>query len=185
MRAFRATPHAATKETPNALMLGRELRLPDQLMVNPPTRTFQDTSEYVQTIQRQLEEAHDALRELQWEVQQEDAEEPALFKEGDLVLLENKRRRKGENPKLQSKFVGPYTVKKGFPNHTYEIEKQGPRSIQNERRLKIYIPCAEAAGQAPGHRELPLRPNMRGSSKKKKGAGTSPRKHRTQDYSGA
>ena len=174
MRAFRATPHSATKETPNALMLGRELRLPDQLMINPPTRTFQDTSEYVQTVHRRLEEAHDALRDLQWEVQQEDAEEPTLFKEGDLVLLENKRRRKGENPKLQAKFVGPYTIIKAFANHTYEIEKQGQRSVQSERRLKIYIPCTEATGQAPGRRELPLRPNMRGTARRNRGKGPPP-----------
>jgi transposase InsO family protein len=32
MRSFRATPHSATRETPNYLMFGRETRLPDKLL---------------------------------------------------------------------------------------------------------------------------------------------------------
>lgn len=31
LQAYRGTPHTATGETANMLMLGRELRLPDQL----------------------------------------------------------------------------------------------------------------------------------------------------------
>ena len=35
MRAYRDTPHTATGETANLLMLDRELRLPDQLQHQP------------------------------------------------------------------------------------------------------------------------------------------------------
>ena len=49
MRAFRGTPHSVTRETANLMMLGRELRLPDQLQLYPPeqisrraTRPFED-----------------------------------------------------------------------------------------------------------------------------------------------
>ena len=35
MRAFRGTPHSVTGETANFMMLGRELRLPDQLQLPP------------------------------------------------------------------------------------------------------------------------------------------------------
>ena len=37
MRALRGTPHSTTGETSNALMLGRETRLPDQLQYQTPT----------------------------------------------------------------------------------------------------------------------------------------------------
>ena len=36
MRAFRSTPHSVTGETANFMMLGRELRLPDQLQIHLP-----------------------------------------------------------------------------------------------------------------------------------------------------
>ena len=32
------------------------------------------------------------------------------------------RRRKEENPKLQPKYVGPYTILQSFANHTYKLE---------------------------------------------------------------
>ena len=35
MMAFRGTPHSVTGETANFMMLGRELRLPDQLQLHP------------------------------------------------------------------------------------------------------------------------------------------------------
>ena len=35
MRAFRGTPHSVTGETANLMMMGRELRLPDQLQLYP------------------------------------------------------------------------------------------------------------------------------------------------------
>ena len=48
-------------------------------------------------VQKWLEIA-DELPRQQTEVLKEDAEEPPLFKVGDLVLLKNQRRRKGATP---------------------------------------------------------------------------------------
>ena len=71
--------------------------------------------------------------------------------------------RKGENPKLQPKFVGPYEVLAAWGNHTYRIERQGQESVQHESRLKPYRACTEPLGQAPGTLEATRRPNMRGA----------------------
>ncbi len=95
MRTFRGTPHKATGETANLLMLGRELRLPDQLQYNISLSTAQERSEYIQSSHDTLSELHQHLREMQKAVRQEDSEEPLFFLPGDLILLENKRRRKG------------------------------------------------------------------------------------------
>ena len=65
MRAFRGTPHSATGETANLLMLGRELRLPDQLLGDPTLPEFQPQHEYVVGMQQRLDEAHQALRQQQ------------------------------------------------------------------------------------------------------------------------
>ena len=64
---------------------------------------------------------------------------PLLFQSGDLVLVQNTRRRKGENPKLQPKFVGSYKVLAVFGNHTYQLEELS--QTQNECRLKLYQAC--------------------------------------------
>ena len=86
-------------------------------------------NEYCQELLDRLEVAHAALREQQRVIRQEDQEEPLLFSPGDMVWLENRRRRKGENPKLQAKFQGPYTVIRSWSNHTYQIERSGQTSI--------------------------------------------------------
>ena len=87
-------------------MLGWKLRLPDLLTSNPPPIEHQAHHEYTQELVQQLEEAHDMLKEQKMAVRQKDCEEPPLFQTGDLVLLQNVRQKKGENPKLQPKFVG-------------------------------------------------------------------------------
>jgi hypothetical protein len=99
------------------------------------------------------------------EIRQEDVEEPLLFVEGDLVWLLNKRRRKGENPKLQPRFIGPYRVVEARANHTYKIDRQGQSSVQNESRLKLYYPCNEPMGKAPAAVEPRRRSNMKGATK--------------------
>ena len=168
MRAFRGTPHSTTGETPNLMMLGRELRLPDQLQYLPPPQENSSRNQFVLETRRRLEEAHSLLQEQQIKVRQDDDEEPPLFAAGDLVWLENKRRRKGENPKLQPKFVGPYEVLAAWGSHTYQIERQGQQSVQHESRLKPYRACAEPIGQAPTTLETARRPNMKGAVTRKR-----------------
>ena len=97
-----------------------------------------------------LDEAHTLLREQQMAIRQEDSEEPSLFRVGDLVLVQNTRRKEGDNPKLQPKFVWPYKVVAAFGNHTYQLERLGQQTTQNECRLKLYQACTEKKGQAPG-----------------------------------
>ena len=143
LRDFRGTPHASTGETANILMLGQELRLPNLLMSNPSPRIYQAHSEYVQEMAERLEEAHTLLREQQMTVRREDDEEPLLFQSGDLVLAQNTRREKGENPKLQPNFVRPYEVVAAFGNHTCQLERLGQNTVKNECRLKLYQACAK------------------------------------------
>ena len=119
-------------------------------MSSPPPREYQAQAEYTQDLIDRLAEAHEMLRHQQMDIRQEDSEEPSLFQSGDLVLMQNVRRRKGEAPKLQPKFVGPYEMVEAFQNHTYLLERLGQTTVQNECRLKLYRPCTERAGQARG-----------------------------------
>ena len=110
-----------------------------------------------------METTHEMLRFQQKEVRQQDCEEPLLFAPGEYVWLENKRRRKGINPKLQDKFVGPYEVLRSFPNHTYKISRQRQRSTQDEQRLKKYNVATGSAGRAPVEVKPRRGPNMKGA----------------------
>jgi len=57
-------------------------------------------------------------------------------------------RRRGQAAKLQPRFVGPYAVVEGMPNHTYKLKRSGQVSVQNEARLKPYWASPGAAGDA-------------------------------------
>lgn len=63
--------------------------------------------------------------------------EPHLFEIGDLVLMQNKCRRKEENPKLGAAHVGPYTVQEQLGGYTYLLACNGQISVQHRGRLKL------------------------------------------------
>ena len=167
MRSMRALPHSVTKETPNLLMYGRELRLPDQLLYSMPPVGETHVHEYSKQLVSDMQDAHDCLREMQKDLRTEDSEEPLLYKIGDQVLLENRRRRKGQNPKLQTKWVGPYIVSDCFPNHTYLLDLNGVTSVQAECRLKLYRPSMDPVTQAPVLPEVHRRAERQVARKKK------------------
>ena len=118
-------------------------------------------------MKERLEQAHETLRQQQMKIRQDDQEEPLLFAQGDMVWLQNRRRKKGESNKLQQKFVGPYHVIEAYSNHTYKIERQGQSSVQNELRLKLYHSCTAEPGKAPISLEARRRTNMRGAIKQR------------------
>ena len=160
MRAFRGTPHSVIGETSNYLMLGRELRLPDQLHHHPPQEELDSTNDYVIGLDQRLRTAHAVLRQQQLEIRDGDQDEYLMFTKGDLVLFSNKRRRKGVNPKLH--IIGPYEELECYPSHTYKIQQHNKVSVQSERRLKLYTASSHPAGLAPTLTEPVRRPNMRG-----------------------
>ena len=83
MRAYRGTPHSTTQETPNALMFGRQLLLPDQLRYGRLDEDLLPAEEYAAEVQRRLEEAYEALRQTPWSAVSPEKEEPLLFCQGD------------------------------------------------------------------------------------------------------
>jgi len=129
-------------------MLGRETRVPDHLTYHIPEPDH-SIHEYASELVEQMKVAHEILQEKQWQVQQEDSDEPPVYQVGDWVWIVNYRRCRGQAAKLQPKFVGPYAVVEVMPNHTYKLERSGQVSVQNEARLKPYWASPGAAGEAP------------------------------------
>jgi len=73
MRANRSTLYFSTQKTPNSLMLGWETRLPNHLTYHVPALNS-PVHKYVGKLVEIMEQAHDALREKQWQVRTEDSE---------------------------------------------------------------------------------------------------------------
>lgn len=167
MRSFRATPHSTTQETPNYLMFGRETRVPDGLLFDVPLSAPQPVEQYAVDLQRRLQQAHDLLRADQKNCRTDDLDEGLLYAVGDTVYLNSHRRRQGQAKKLSPQYVGPYRITACYPNHTYEIARNGQHSIQHERQLKLHTPAVREEGRAPVILEPTRRPNMRGRARRR------------------
>jgi transposase InsO family protein len=121
MRGIRATPHQITHETANYLMMGREVQLPEDLALLETTERNTTVEDYAQELQERLRVAGEKLRSSQYRVRMEETGEPHLYLPGDKVWLKSYARKKGENPKLSAKYVGPYEVVEALPYHTYRV----------------------------------------------------------------
>ena len=131
LMAYRSAEHEATGYTPAQLMLGRDLRLPlDLLFEGPPNEPVeQPTTEYVRS-------QRDRMRVIRAQVadnvnisaetmkQRKDIRSTMeQLKENDQVWLYNPRRKKGQSPKLSSPWDGPYRVVKSLSDVTFRIQK--------------------------------------------------------------
>ena len=134
LMAYRSAEHEATEYTPAKLMLGREIRLPVDLITGRPPDEELPTARtsYAVALQERLLEAHHQVRQnLKFAGESmkrlyDRGTKSTGFTEGDLVWLHNPRRRKGLSPKLLSPWEGPYTVLESISEVTYRI-RRGPR----------------------------------------------------------
>lgn len=86
------------------MMLGWNTRLPYTLRYNPSLETDESTHEYAIRKAKRLKDAHQLLQDQQTHIQREDEEENLRCALGDLVLLENRRHKKGECVNRQALF---------------------------------------------------------------------------------
>ena len=150
MRSFRATPHSSTGETANFLMMGREARLPDQLLHGRSLQEDVSREAYAVALGERLYIAYEKLRTQEQRVRHADNREAPLFRKGDLVWLLSTRVPKNNSKKLQPKFTGPYQVLDvNEENHTCLIEQNGKTSRVAEIRLKLYHHAYQPQGRAP------------------------------------
>ena len=79
-RSLRGVPHSFTGETPNFLMFGRELTLPDNLLAGS-SEEMCSREDYAAKIYNRLTEAYELLRDKQQEIRKSDRQQPPLFSE--------------------------------------------------------------------------------------------------------
>ena len=151
LMAYRSAEHEVTDYSPAHMMMGRDLRLPVDLVIGRPTDAdLPPTSagfvlkmkghldDVHHEVRRRLKIAADAMKT------RHDAKAcDATLAVGDAVWFYNPRRVKGQCPKLMSDWDGPYEVTHRLSNVTYRI-RRGPRAkpkvVHANRLWKCHSP---------------------------------------------
>jgi len=119
MAAYRASVHEATGYSPNRLFLGREVRMPlDLVMGLPPDSDRQVSSMdgFVQQTQEQMTSTYDIVRQHLGVTAQRRKDtydvrvRPQEFNVGDWVWYWYPRRYSSRSPKWQKNYTGPYLI---------------------------------------------------------------------------
>jgi len=163
LAAYRATVHETTNFSPNFMVLGRENRLPIDLVYGAPESgpSYESEDGFVARRQQLFRECYRLVRDnLQQSAERRKWRYDMRVKErkfevGDKVYYFYPRRRVGVSPKWQRFYEGPYEVVARLGPVTYTIQRS-PRSkplVVHVDKLKA---CASTGGgNVAGDTSLP------------------------------
>lgn len=142
--AYRSAIHATSGCTPAKLMLGRDLKLPiDLIYGRPEEEPAQTVTEYATLMQEKMEQVHNFAWEHVKMKQRHNlnvVHEGQYLKQGDPIWFHNPQRKQGLTPKLQRPWQGPYVITKKINDLVYRIQLN-PRSkpkVVHRNRLWLY-----------------------------------------------
>ena len=148
--AYRATPHEATKMTPNLMTMGREVRLPAELVFGssstPQGDDITSYGDYVDLLRSRMQHAHEVARKYlgMSAKRSKDIYDTKVainrFEKGDYVWCLNEARKVGVAPKLQHTYHGPFLVleKVSDANFVIQMDKDGKKVLLHHDKLKPY-----------------------------------------------
>ena len=137
--AYRSTTHETTKETPNMMMFGREVRLPIDVCYTMPEEKSE--TDYAQQLRDRLETAYRRVTEQKGQKRNYDRKMAGeSYTVEKYAWLRNSYRKKGLSPKFTSRWDGPFKIISKLSDVTYRIQLS-PRSkckVVHFDRLKPY-----------------------------------------------
>ena len=148
--AYRASQHESTHMTPNLLMLGREVRLPAEIMFGSGTSHVGETvtsyGEFVDHLKSRKQKAHELARSHLGVVAEREKKRHDFklnlkqYHQGDLVWVRTDKNQLHITPKLRCAYQGPYLVLHRVNDLDYVIQlnAQGKRQLIHHDRLKPY-----------------------------------------------
>ena len=146
LMAYRTAVHETTGCTPAQLMMGRDLRLPIDLLIGrPEDEEAHHTSTYAEELQSSVELVHNFARshmQLKTDSVKERydlASHGGQLKVGDPVWLHSPQRKKGISPKLARRWQGPYLVIKRINDMVYRVQlkpQSKPKVVHRNRLWK-------------------------------------------------
>ena len=149
MMAYRSSVHETLGETPCFMMMGREVRLPVDLIYGGAcgiNLNKYSVTNYVDKLSYKIEKVHEEVRDRLVSASERQKRRYDLsctfptFKVGDGVLLHDPRKYKGRSPKFQMRWSGPFTVIKVLSDVLYKIQ-EGPKvkfKVVHVNRLKPF-----------------------------------------------
>lgn len=147
LMAYRSAEHDTTQTTPAAMMLGRELRLPADLIHGiPPGAEVNPYGSYPILLKQKMWTVHDFVRTKvddatrKYKTRYDTGRDPEDYGRGDAVWLYHPKKKKRRSPKLQSDWEGPYLIVERTSTVTYRIQRSArgrPLHVHKDR-LALY-----------------------------------------------
>ena len=148
--AYRSSQHESTGVSPNLLMLGREVRIPAEIMFGSGTSHVGETvtsySEYVDLLKTRMQQAHELTRTHLGTVAAKEKKTHDFkvnlkqYHQGDLVWLRTDKDQLHIAPKLRCAYQGSYLVlhRVNDLNYVIQFNAAGKRQLVHHDRLKPY-----------------------------------------------
>lgn len=147
--AYRSTPSETTKLTPNLLSIGREVRLPADLIFghkNSIAKPAPEYTDHVQDLKERMQYAHEIARQHLSHSTKRSKEIYDVklsfhnYTVGDAVWCLHETRQVGVTPKLEKKFDGPFLikVKRSDLNFVIQLDGRGQQRVVHHNKLKPY-----------------------------------------------
>jgi hypothetical protein len=146
--AYRSVPQESTGETPNMLMLGREVMLPVDLTTEEPLpdEAMEPNTDYGEELRRRMQRAHERAREQtrtstrRQKLSYDRKVEGIGYNVGEFIWLYNPAKKKGVCPKLVSRWEGPHLIIKKLSDVNYRIQSKprGKMLVVHFDRMKPY-----------------------------------------------
>lgn len=148
--AYRSSQHESTGMTPNLMMLGREARLPAEIIFgsgsSPVGETITSYGDYVDALKERMQKAHELGRtHLNTTASREKKIHDfklntKQYRSGDLVWMRTDRDQLHLAPKLRCTYQGPYLVlhRVNDLNYIIQFNGSGKKQLIHHDRLKPY-----------------------------------------------
>ena len=148
--AYRATPSEATRLSPNLLSLGREVRLPVDLVFGfasiESSGEVPQYCEHVDLLRDRMRHAHETARKYLQSNAKRSKETYDVnvvthnYSEGDFVWCLLEGRKVGISPKLEKRYDGPFVVEQRMSavNFVIQLDKDGRNRLVHHNKLKKY-----------------------------------------------
>jgi transposase InsO family protein len=149
MAAYRASPHSATKVSPNKLILGRETDMPIDIVLGLPEEEREEATSYeafTDNLALRLESAFEMVRRnLDVAAERRKAAydlrvKGKEFSVGQWVWYYNPRKYRGRTPKWQRLYTGPFLIVRELPPSNFVIQrtKNAQPKVVHTDKLKAW-----------------------------------------------
>lgn len=147
MMAYRGSVQSSTKYTPYEAVFGHQIVLPVDVLMDQCGESHATVDEYVHNVRERLRTVGAAIQRHQQVASQSQKEFYDLrvshqyYEPGERVWVRDKRRRRGQCPKLMKRFVGPYVVIERMSDVLYRLRGDNGNTVVHFNRLK---PCYDS-----------------------------------------